>query len=186
MNLLESVMSARNGAAVQQLATQFGLPPEQASAALGALMPAVAAGLHRNLATDPGATNLVSALGSGRHETYIEQPEMLASPATTADGNAILGHILGNKDVSRQVAANASQKTGIDPAILKKMLPIVAAIAMAALARQSRSTGTTTGGPKAARTGIGAMLEPLLDRDRDGSVIDDVAGMIGGALGKRR
>ncbi len=190
MDILESVTGAGNGAAVQQLAAQFGLRPEQATAAIGALMPALAAGFQRNLSTQGGASQLESALAGGQHETYLEQPATLASPATAMDGNAILGHIFGSKDVSRQVAAGASQKTGIDPAILKRLLPIVAAVAMGALARRQKSSGTSMGGAPSsgaapAGGGIGAMLEPLLDRNRDGSIMDDVTGMIGGFLGRK-
>ncbi|HET9441173.1 MAG TPA: DUF937 domain-containing protein [Longimicrobiales bacterium] len=187
MNILESVMGASNGGAVQKLAQQFGLPPDKATAAIGALMPAVAAGLKRNIATDTDASRLTSALASGRHESYLDQPELLADTATTTDGNAILGHIFGDKEVSRQVATGAAQKTGIDPAILKKMLPLVAAIAMGALAKQTKNAGAGTGAgtTAASKGGIGAMLEPLLDRDRDGSAMDDVAGMIGGILGRK-
>jgi hypothetical protein len=50
--------------------------------------------------------------------------------ADRADGNGILGHILGSKDVSRQVAAQASARTGIGADVLKKMLPLVATLAM--------------------------------------------------------
>ncbi|HEY0671973.1 MAG TPA: DUF937 domain-containing protein [Longimicrobiales bacterium] len=185
MNILESVMGASNGVAVQKLAEQFGLPPEKATAAIGALMPAVAAGLKRNIATEADASRLTSALASGRHENYLDQPELLADTATTADGNAILGHIFGDKEVSRQVATGAAQKTGIDPSILKKMLPLVAAIAMGALAKQTKTAGVGAGSAAANKGGIGAMLEPLLDRDRDGSAMDDVAGMIGGIFGRK-
>jgi hypothetical protein len=41
-------------------------------------------------------------------------------------GNQILGHIFGSKDASREVAAQASQKSGVDASVLKKLLPIVA------------------------------------------------------------
>lgn len=181
MNILESIVGARDGAAVQQLAAQFGLKPEQATAAVGALMPALAAGLRRNMATNPAG--LESALASGRHEAYIDQPEVLASPATTADGNAILGHILGSKDVSRNVAAGAAQKSGVDPAVLKKMLPLLASLAMGAMAKQKKA-GSAAGAGQSG--GLAGMLEPLLDRDGDGSMLDDVGGMLGGFLNRKR
>jgi hypothetical protein len=184
MDMLESVVGTRQGAAVQQLAAQFGLRPEQATAALGALMPALAAGLKRNTTTEGGTADLLSALSGGHHEAYLERPETLADPSTTADGNAILRHIFGSKDVSRQVAAGASRTTGIDTAVLKKMLPLAAAMAMGALAKRSNQTGAEAAAPSAAG-GITSMLEPLLDRDRDGSMVDDVVGMIGGFLGRR-
>lgn len=182
MNIRDSIVGASNGGAVQQIAKQFGLPPEQASAAIGALMPAVASGLKRNADTDE--SKLTDALAGGRHEQYLDQPETLTSAETTTDGNAILGHIFGNKEVSREVAAGAAQKTGIDPAILKKMLPIVAAMAMGALAKQTKGGGAVPGGATG-KGGIGAMLGPLLDRDGDGSAMDDVTGMLGGMLRRK-
>ena len=180
MNILEVIGAAQGGGAVQQLANQFGLKPEQAQSAVGALMPALAAGLQRNMASESGLSSLVNALGQGGHETYVENPSTLANPETVADGNAILGHVLGSKDASREVATQASQRTGIDPSILKRMLPLVAALAMGGLSRQSKTTGGPTAG------GLGSMLGPLLDRDRDGSMMDDVAGMVGGMLGRKR
>jgi hypothetical protein len=186
MNILEAITGAQNGAAVERLSAQFGLRPEQATSAVAALVPALAAGLRRNMSTDDGLAGLAAAVGSGRHERYLEDPTTLADPATTADGNAILGHVFGSKEVSRQVAAGASQKTGIDPSILKKMLPLVAAMAMAGLSRQSKAAGAPAADPRSAGAGFASMLEPMLDRDRDGSVIDDVMGMVGGMLGRRR
>jgi hypothetical protein len=180
MSILDSIVGASNGAAVQQLAKQFGIPPEQAAAAVGALMPAVAGGLKRN--ADVDESKLASALTTGAHERYLDQPDALTKPETALDGNAILGHIFGNKEASREVATNASQKTGIDPAILKKMLPIVAAMAMGALAKQTKSGGAGMQSGTAGKGGIGAMLGPLLDRDRDGSAVDDITGMLGGML----
>lgn len=185
MNILETVVGARNGAAVNQLAAQFGLRPDQATAAIGALMPALAGGLQKNMSSEAGLSSLVAAISGGGHEEYLENPRKLEDPATTADGNAILGHVLGSKDVSRQVASGAAQKTGIDASVLKKMLPVVAAMAMAGLSKQSKTGGISTGDPKAAGAGIGAMLGPLLDRNKDGSMVDDVTGMIGGFLRRK-
>jgi hypothetical protein len=57
------------------------------------------------------------------------------------------------------------------------MLPLVATLAMGALSQQRSSTAL----PGAPGTGAGllGMQTPLLDRNRDGSVADDVAGMLG-------
>lgn len=183
MNILDTLTGAGNGAAVQQLAAQFGLKPEQASSAMAALVPALAAGFQKNMSSEDGLSGLVSALAEGRHEKYLDQPSVLTDPATTTDGNAILGHVFGSKDVSRQVAARASEKTGIDASIVKKMLPLVAAMVMGGLSRKS---GARSADPKTAGAGITAMLGPLLDRDGDGSMMDDVAGIVGGILGSRQ
>lgn len=191
MNILD-MLGGSNGAQVQQIAKQFGLTPDQAQAAIGALVPMVTAGVQREAATK-GEEGLAAALANGQHENYIAQPASLADPATITDGNAILGHIFGNKDVSRQVATNAAQKTGIDPAILKKMLPIVAAIVMGAIANRSKAPGRVSPGgtplPGGAGTGsaggLGGILGSLLDKDRDGSFIDDLGGILGGSLSRK-
>jgi hypothetical protein len=184
MSILDMI-GGQNSGAVQQLAAQFGLRPEQAQAAMSVLLPLVTAGVQRE-AQAKGTDGLAAALAKGQHEKYLSEPAALADPATVTDGNAILGHIFGSKDVSRQVATNAAQKTGIDPALLKKMLPVVAAIAMGAIARRSKSAGPAAGaGAGASAGGLGGILGSLLDRDRDGSVIDDLGGMIGSSMGRK-
>jgi hypothetical protein len=84
--------------------------------------------------------------------------------------------------VSRQVAAQASTRTGISESVLKQMLPVVASLAMGALSRHSTASTASSGGLSAAASasaggsGILGMLAPLLDRNRDGSVVDDILG----------
>jgi hypothetical protein len=176
MNILESLLNAGEGGAVRQLGTQFGLGPDQTQSALSALLPALMAGVRNNAAHDGGLDSLAAALAGGGHQQYLDNPATLGEPATAADGNGILGHLLGSKDVSRQVAQRASAQTGIDSAILKQMLPVVAALAMGAMARQSRTAaaGASSGG-----------LASLLDQNRDGSVADDLLSMAGKLFGGR-
>lgn len=54
-------------------------------------------------------------------------------------GNQILGHIFGSKDASRDVATQASQQSGVDTSVLKKLLPILAgAVAMHFITHRAR------------------------------------------------
>jgi hypothetical protein len=122
----------------------------------------------------------MGALANGGHGQYVEDLSRLGSAAAVQDGNGILGHILGSKDVSRQVAAQAAAQTGIGADVLKRMLPVLATLAMGALGRQA--AGARPGGVglgPASGGGVAGMLGSLLDRDRDGSVADDVMGMLG-------
>jgi hypothetical protein len=183
MNILETILNAQNGHAVDQLGGQFGLSRDQTSSAVAALVPALAAGLQRNMSSEGGLAGLVGALSGGRHQQYLENPSTLGSPTTTADGNAILGHVFGSKDVSRQVATRASQQTGIDTSILEQMLPLVAAMAMGGLSRQVNTPGSRIQNPTAAGDSLMSIVSPMLDRNRDGSMIDDVLGSLGGLLG---
>lgn len=185
MNILNAILGADDGRAVGALAQQFGLSNSQASSALGALLPALAGGLQRNVSQPGGLDALVGALAGGNHGRYLDDPSSMASPASITDGNAILGHILGTKDVSRAVASNAASSTGLREDVLKKMLPVVATLAMAALARQTASAGGPGQVSASSMTGNIGSLGDFLDMNKDGSVVDDVAGFVGKLFGGR-
>jgi hypothetical protein len=179
MNILDAIVNAQDGAAVRQLGSQVGLAPDQTTAALSALVPALAAGFQRNLQSQGGLESLLSALSSGNHRQYIDNPASLTGPAAVADGNGILGHLLGSKDVSREVASRAAAQTGLGPDVLKRMLPLAATLMMGAFAKQSGNAAALKPGLGNAGGGIAAMLSPLLDQNRDGSIMDDVTSLIG-------
>lgn len=185
MNILDTIINAKNGAAVQQLGTQFGLGPDQTTAALSALVPALAAGFQKNLQSQDGIGNLVAAISKGNHQRYINSPQNLGEQTAVAEGNGILGHVFGSKDVSRQVASRAAAQTGLNPDLLKQMLPLAATLMMGAFSQKSGpASGGIPGmaampGLSGSGGGIMDMLMPLLDKNRDGSIIDDVTSMIG-------
>jgi hypothetical protein len=155
------------------------------TAAISALAPALAAGFQRNVSSPGGLDSLVDALGSGRHRRYVDEGGSLSGTGPTLDGNGILGHIFGSKDVSRQVAARASAQTGIGEGLLKQMLPLVAAMMMGSMAkRMGQRPGAQSSGGAAGGDLIG-MLAPMLDSNRDGSMVDDVIGIVGRMFTKR-
>ena len=206
INLFDMLTQTNNGAAVQQVGQQTGLQPDMAQAAIKALLPAIAGGLQRNVQQPGGLQSLLGALQNGQHEQYLDQPESLAQPNAIADGNAILGHLLGSKDTSRAVAAQAAQKTGLSEQVLKSVLPMVASMAMASLSKQTKKPdmagalagmlsgqqpqpaqggiggllgGLLGGQSKAqAQTGAMGMLAGLLDADGDGNAVDDIFQMV--------
>ena len=109
----------------------------------------------------------------------LEQPAALDETAAVDEGNGILGHIFGSKDVSRQVAARAAESSGVDSSILKKMLPMLASVAMGAMAKQGFGSGSAGQAAGDQGGGFGGLLAGFLDADKDGSILDDVLGMAG-------
>jgi hypothetical protein len=181
MNILEAILNAQNGGAARRMGERFGLDEQQVASAVSALVPALAGGFQRNMTSEGGLDALLGALGSGQHQRYVDDPETLAQPETISDGNGILGHVFGSKDVSRQVAARAAAQTGIGEGILKQMLPMVAAMMMGSMSKQRMQAAT----PATAGSGLLGMLAPMLDSNRDGSIADDVMGMVGKMFTKR-
>lgn len=182
MNLLETILNAQNGDLVRQVANSFQLDEGQARSAVGALVPALTRGIGRNASSPQGLDELIGALARGNHSQYIENPAAATRPAAVDEGNGILGHIFGSKEVSRQVATHAAESTGVDSDVLKKMLPMLASVAMGALAKNGFGAATAAvAGPASAgqQGGIGGLLTSFLDADKDGSILDDVLGMAG-------
>ncbi len=138
INLFDMLSQAQGGGAMKQVEQQFGLDPSQTQNAVRALLPALSAGLKSNAAQPGGLEALLGALSKGDHSRYLDQPDSLARPETVQDGNAILGKLLGSKDMSRAVASRAAQRTGLTDGLLKKMLPVVATMVMGSLSKQSQ------------------------------------------------
>ena len=125
---------------------QFGLDEQQMQAAFNALAPVVTAGLRRNTQSEGGLSDLIGALAGGGHARYADDPSVITAPDTVNDGNAILGHVFGSKDVSRGVAQQLSASSGIGEQVLKKLLPIVAAMVMGQLAKRTGGGSASGGG----------------------------------------
>lgn len=179
---------------VGAIAQQFGLTPDQANAAVGALLPAVLGGLKK--AEQGGGLGSIADIAGATN-----------SPATDTDaGNAVLGQIFGSKDVSRSVATAASAQTGISDTIMKAMLPVVAGLVAQQVAKKmgggmlggiaasvvtSMIAGSGAGvasaapaAPAPAPSGgiFGSLggLASMLDANHDGNPLDDILGMVRG------
>lgn len=177
MNLLDMIMNAQNGATAQQAGAQLGLSQQQSQSAIAALLPAISSALKQNTASPQGLAGLLGALQGGQHEQYLENPQMLGQPQTINDGNAILGHLFGSKDVSRAVAGHAAQTTGIGSDILKKMLPLVATMAMGSLSKQTRQPDM-----KSALAGLA--MQHLMGGKSSG--LGSILGAVTGANGRQQ
>lgn len=175
-NILDLLLSDDNKPAIKEMQKTFDLSEDQTRAAVEELIPALSRGIQNNTKDAGGMDALLEALRTGEHQKYMEKPGSLSAPETTRDGNDILGHIFGDKKVSREVASRASQKAGISSTLLKKMLPVVATLVMGAMSKKMLGTGSSNSG-RTVQAGTGGLLTSLLDSDRDGSIWDDVLGL---------
>jgi len=166
---------------IDALASQLGIPPEQARQGAESLLPSILGGFaHKAGGADaPQAAELhqqLNSLGGADLADNVTGPE----PTDIAKGDELLGHIFGSKDVSRQVAGQASQSSGLDPALLKKMLPILAMLVGGYMARRSSSQGGGAGG------GLGGILGSMLGAAGGAGAGGGLGGMLGSILGGAR
>lgn len=164
MNLIDLLEGAGGSESIGKLAAQFGLNKADASKLIGALSPALVQGMQRQTESEDGRAGLERALASGKHQRYLDEPDRLADEETRQDGNNILGHLFGSKDVSRNVAARAAKDTGFDASLIKKALPIVAGLAMGAMGRKANADDGSGGG-LSALTGMFAGSDGKFDLD---------------------
>ncbi|MBC7898011.1 MAG: DUF937 domain-containing protein [Cytophagaceae bacterium] len=181
-----------NMGGLQSMARELGVSEQQASAGVAALAPAILGGFKKQVTSQPsgleGLGALLGSLGGGGLLDNVLSPQ----PTNVNLGNDVLGQIFGSKDVSRAVAQSASAQSGLDPSLLKKMLPIVAMMVAGYMAKQQGNAdgATVQGGGGGGLGGIlggllggggnrGGGLASMLDQDGDGNPLDDIMRMMG-------
>jgi hypothetical protein len=179
----DALRHAQGGTAVGDLAAASKSRRQQAEAVMRAVSTELAWYLEKNTISRAGLASLVEALGSGHHSTYLEGGDVFRDAAARADGNAILGHILGSKDRSRAVAARAARRAGLGDAVVRSMLPGVAAVTMGGLAvRANGGLGDVLGAmPSLGRWSRGNAHADLADILRRGCGAGPYAGASSGA-----
>lgn len=191
---------------LQSIAKELGVSETQATSAAEALAPAILGGFKKQAQSQPGGLeglgSLLGQLGGGGLLDQVLGPQ----PTDVSRGNDVLGQIFGSKDVSRAVAQNAASQSGLDPSLLKKMLPMLAMLVTGYMAKQagggaaSAQQDPSAGGLGGLGGGLGGLLGGLLggggggagqgapssgglasmlDLNGDGNPLDDIMGMIG-------
>ena len=107
--------------------------------------------------------------GLGAKEEALDNPGGFFDSASDLDLGA--GGVLG-LEKGEQAAEAIAKKTGIGVDVARKVLPMLVPLVLAYLMRK----GTQDKGTADRKGGMGA----ILDRDGDGKILDDIAGMVEG------
>ncbi len=170
---------------------QLGMGEEKAGSAIQSALPLILGAMKNNAATPEGASGLLKALSDDKHSGGIldNLGSILGGGGidddVLQDGSKILGHVFGGKE--EHVANAVSKSSGIDLSQAMNILKVAAPFIMGYLGKQKREQNVSD------ENGIGDLLgnvlggeshesqslvNRLLDADGDGSIIDDVAGML--------
>jgi hypothetical protein len=185
---------------LHSMAQELGVSDDQAASGAEALIPAILGGFKKQAQSQPtgldGLFGMLGQLGGGELLDEVLAPK----PTDVRRGNDVLGQIFGEKDVSRAVAQNAAAQSGLDPTLLKRMLPRLAMLVAGFMAKerdadtaaQTSQEGDGVGnlfgallGGKAAGAGgttTGSALSGLasmLDLNGDGNALDDILRIVG-------
>ena len=200
---------------LKSIAGELGVDESQVASGAAALLPAILGGFKRQAQAQPmgagGLGGLLGQLGQLGGGSLLDNV-LAQGPTDVNRGNDVLGQIFGSKDVSRTVAQNAANQTGLDTELLKKMLPILAMLAAGYMAKQHMGSGAAEqGAPSSSGGGLGGALGgglggllggllggqsaggaapqvsggglgSLLDMNGDGNALDDILRMAGKVL----
>jgi len=172
---------------LDQLAAKLGVDEATAQQAVTAALPALVGGLHANAQDPAGAASLANALGS--KETSLVDGGVDLDQVDVADGAKIVQNVFGDNTpaVMQQLGSTG---TGASPSIISKVLPMIAPIVLAYLAKQltsrsqgSPSTASTSDAGAAPGGGLGDLLGGLLGGLGGGGGAAGGGGLLGGILG---
>ena len=182
---------------ISGVSNSTGTDQSKTSSVLTMALPVLMKAMERNAASDDGAKGLMGALENKHDGSILDNLGGLfgggVDDAVKQDGAGILGHILGGKQ--RGVEQIIGQKTGVDANSVGEILKIAAPILMGFLGKEKRQSSVSNANDLTGLLGglLGvsnpkneqSFLEQILDADGDGSVIDDVAGMLLGGNKKK-
>ena len=141
MNLFDIMQSAQHGQALPNLAQQYGLSLQQAQAALDALLPAFSMGLQRQTRDPYAFGSLAQMMTASPYARFFEAGGYGIPVGAQNAGNDVLSQLFGSREVSQAIAAQAAATSGVSQAILKQMLPVIAAMLMGGLSKTSSNQG---------------------------------------------
>jgi hypothetical protein len=139
MNVLQTMLSASGGGIVKQLANQFGIDAEQATAATTALLPALAGGIKEKMESG-NASDITRMINSGSFTQFADNPANLGTPAALEQGKTLLSSIFGSGDTTNLISMVA-EKVGLSSSVVRSMLPIGATMLGAFLSRKAAAGG---------------------------------------------
>lgn len=187
-SLLDGLMQQLGGDTLRQLGTRIGADPASTQQAVSAALPALLGALARNAQTPDGAAALAGALERDHDGSALQD---IAATLGGGSGAGILKHVFGGRQEAVQQGVGAA--TGLSGSQAGQLLTMLAPLVMGALGSAKRARGLDAGGLAAmlgqeraslgSGGGLGGLLQ-LIDRDGDGSVVDDLGGMLGRMLGR--
>lgn len=140
-NLSEIINSAQGGQAVQNLAQQFGISPDQAQSAVQALIPAISGGLMQKVGQSGDLGGIISALTDPTHSAAFNNADAAQSSTTAEKGGDAVSNMFGSSHIANQIAQQASSVTGIRPDVLMQMMPVLVSIVLGGLAKSAQNQG---------------------------------------------
>jgi len=138
MTIAASLESPEGQRLIDKVAQTFNVDDDKAGQAVHALTDELEARIQRSMLSRGGVADVAALVSNPTAGTLLSNPQTLASPDAVDNGNHILDVLIGNKHVSRKIAARTASRSNLEPGTVEKMLPAVASLLIGELQRQSQ------------------------------------------------
>ena len=136
MSLLDSILSAANSGAAEQIAGKFGVTSDQVGSLLSGFAPTLASALQSKVA-DGSLGSLTNLVTQSHEENYAENPEKLGDPQASQLGQNVLTNLFGGSGGLQEVISGLTGKTGLSAGTLSSLLPIVTSFLMSSFSKHA-------------------------------------------------
>lgn len=178
MDILKMLMEQLSGSSV---AKELDVNQDVFNGAAGLALPEILNALKNNASSKEGAESLSRAL-----DDHADDPmslDALFKGLNTQDSSKMLDHILGSR--KPEVESQIAEKTGLPRAKTSTLLMILAPFVISMLSKkkkadnlQSSDLPNLTESLSKQSGGLMDLASQFLDKNKDGSIIDDLLGKL--------
>lgn len=170
-NFIDEFLKSKGPELTAQVSEKLGIDKEKVSGMLPNILPMILGGLKKEKDNKGGEERVDHILNKyGNKDDAENVGGVVESVKHKDDTDPGLGGLLGNSGF--KAADFLGEKFGISKDITSKIIPMVAPIVLGMLKKKRDDEGVGSSG-----------IASIIDRDGDGSILDDVGGFLSKGLG---
>lgn len=191
-SLLQGVLENLGENGVEKIASKTGMSSEMTQTLMKQMGPVIVAKMARNAESSDGLESLNEAIKKDHDGSIFNKVDELVSPSVDTKGDKIMNHIFGG---SKSVITKAmADKAGVSDSQAGSLMEMMGPLVLGQLGKNQKSGGFDMGmlqdmlgkereeAEKDDNNMLMNVAKMFLDKDKDGSITDDLIDMAKGFL----
>jgi len=192
-SILDLLNTDKGSEFISKAMDKTGESKDNITTTLSLVLPVLLGAMKKNIQDENGARELNSALNDPKHgQKFLDNINNKNPSAMASEGGKILQHVLGpnQENLNKTLATTL----GIKQSSISEIIKMAAPLLMSVLASQKKEAKVETSGLDNLIESVmgssgkfdSSLISTFLDKNKDGSVIDDISGMIFGGNNKSK
>ena len=192
-SILDLLNTDRGSEFISKAMDKTGENKGDITSTLGLALPILLGAMKKNIQDEKGARELNSALNDPKHgKEFLDNLNNKNPTALSEEGSKILQHVLGSNQ--ENINKTVSSTLGIKESSISDIIKMAAPLLMSVLASQKKEEKVETSGLDNLIESVmgssgkfdSSLISKFLDKNKDGSVIDDLGRMVFGGNDKSK